>query len=214
MRSASCTGRGSFRGCDSAFQCALIRFTCLCLPPRGAQGRQLRGVTSGGSDLQKGKPWMKQTWSDLELQQKCRRWCPGPGNILGQHPGRGGGEGGGSRRTGPGPGCRTFSGFRGERHPALFRSKRRLLPLKRDKAEQHQENIRLDCHRGAGHAPLPGFRLALASLAPHLDLLTCRGCPTHGSACPLFILLGCLSCWLLFLEDRKRGREVEREKRD
>lgn len=135
-----------------------------------------------------------------------------------QHPGAtswaGWGWGGGSRRTGPGPGCRTFSGFRGERHPALFRSKRRLLPLKRDKAEQHQENIRLDCHRGAGHAPLPGFRLALASLAPHLDLLTCRGCPTHGSACPLFILLGCLSCWLLFLEDRKRGREVEREKRD
>ena len=84
---------------------------------------------------------MKQTWSDLELQQKCRRWCPGPGNTLGQHPGRGGGEGGCSRKTGPGPGCRTFSGFRGERHPALFRSKRRLLPLKSDKAEQYQEDI-------------------------------------------------------------------------
>ena len=125
MRSASCSGRGSFCGCGSKPPGHGDQVHLLTSPSLGAQGRQLRDVTSGGPDLQKRKPWLKQTWSDFQLQQNRQRWCPGPGSILGEV--GGGGEVPGDLGLGV---CATSSGgFLGERLPAHLRAKRIRLSL-------------------------------------------------------------------------------------
>lgn len=108
-----------------------------------------------------------------------------------------------SRRTGPGPGVPNLLGFRGERRPALHRSKRLLLPLKSTRQSstetfsRNRENLRTDGHRGAARAPLSASS-ALRGLLHLTQPWLSEAAPDKGSPAALNSARW-PRCWLLFL---------------